>query len=767
MKDMNINDNLLESAIGFAARKHAGQLRKGTSIPYFTHVMEAMEIVSRMTEDEAVRAAAVLHDTLEDTDTKKTDLIRFFGLRVANLVAAESEDKREDQPAEETWWTRKQETIEHLSKASTEAKIIALGDKLSNVRAMHRDYQVIGEELWQRFNEKDPIMQGMYYGLLANVFWEDEFIRETPAYKEYVELCADLFGKEYDGDGNLIEEDDASGTAGENDAVQEEEDDSLHIRAFYSDAMEDLAGMGTPWALILDRTEDPELLEIQKMAMTLDALMRTEETGFGNVHLQLINEPGTDDVSWKRTKDGYALHLCAESGKNWCQVAYQLGYLMTHCLIDHLDKSEKEGISWAEELVCEASAIDLLYKLCNRWDETPFSGEDPGYAEHIREYIDELLDDEGNSAIWGCEDRAGLEEINERNSFDDRLDESHELYRAMEEDDLLRLVKIREYEADSLLLYTHYWRSFSDGSCAVDYICTLQETIEGCDIPSGISQTFHLKDSNPTAEQIELYGRMIRSMRPLPCEYIIFSFQGSDKGLEDEPGLQFYQVCREKDGRIDAEIRIDSDSDRKMYRRYVNDDQAVAIMKQILETGEAPDPEDWKDITEKVFPSKDEDYPELPETAALLLDIRFHSEKYYPLVDHNTWKFDSRTKSGDVNIGWNIGVLDGNRPWFAECWARDQITMLTYFISTKDLEGKSEDELVNMLEQAGIVKFTEENHRSVQVSTFTDSNGNEFYSVNIVVGVEDETYLTHDSGKILPFKILNELNVMYKEEQEE
>ena len=196
MKEIIINDNLVESAIRFAAMKHAGQLRKGTTIPYITHVMEAMEIVSRMTEDEAVRAAAVLHDTLEDTDTKKTDLIRFFGLRVANLVATESENKREDQPAEETWWTRKQETIEHLRKASTEAKIIALGDKLSNVRAMHRDYQVIGEELWQRFNEKNPIKQGMYYGLLANVFGEDEFIRETPAYKEYAGLCADLFSKQ-------------------------------------------------------------------------------------------------------------------------------------------------------------------------------------------------------------------------------------------------------------------------------------------------------------------------------------------------------------------------------------------------------------------------------------------------------------------------------------------------------------------------------------------------------------------------------------------
>ena len=63
-----------------------------------------------------------------NTDTGKDELVRIFGQRVADLVAAESENKREDQPAEETWWIRKQETIEHLSKASTEVKMIALGD---------------------------------------------------------------------------------------------------------------------------------------------------------------------------------------------------------------------------------------------------------------------------------------------------------------------------------------------------------------------------------------------------------------------------------------------------------------------------------------------------------------------------------------------------------------------------------------------------------------------------------------------------------------
>lgn len=111
-----VKQPLLQKAIEFAAMKHEGYVRKGTTIPYFTHVMEAMEIVSRMTEDEKVRAAAVLHDTLEDTPTTKDELIHFFGRRVASLVAAESENKRRDRPENETWLERKLETIQHLEK---------------------------------------------------------------------------------------------------------------------------------------------------------------------------------------------------------------------------------------------------------------------------------------------------------------------------------------------------------------------------------------------------------------------------------------------------------------------------------------------------------------------------------------------------------------------------------------------------------------------------------------------------------------------------
>ena len=195
---------LLQKAIIFAAMKHEGQLRKGTTIPYFTHVMEAMEIVSRMTDKEEIHAAAVLHDTLEDTPTTVEELAHFFNDNVAALVVAESENKRFGQPEEDTWLVRKRETIEHLSAAKTEVKMIALGDKLSNVRAMYRDFLVEGDGFWKKFNNKDPRSQGMYYCSVGLAFWEDEEIRNTQAFREYVELCAKIFHVTRDRDGKLV-----------------------------------------------------------------------------------------------------------------------------------------------------------------------------------------------------------------------------------------------------------------------------------------------------------------------------------------------------------------------------------------------------------------------------------------------------------------------------------------------------------------------------------------------------------------------------------
>ncbi len=79
---------LFDEAIRFAAEKHSGMLRKQEGIPYILHPMEVAVIVGTLTGDEEVLAAAVLHDTVEDTDTTPEELLRRFGPRGAALVAS-------------------------------------------------------------------------------------------------------------------------------------------------------------------------------------------------------------------------------------------------------------------------------------------------------------------------------------------------------------------------------------------------------------------------------------------------------------------------------------------------------------------------------------------------------------------------------------------------------------------------------------------------------------------------------------------------------
>lgn len=170
---------MINKAITFATKIHKGQFRKGTRLPYIFHPMEVGMIVARMTEDPEIIAAAVLHDTVEDGGKDTLDLIRKeFGERVASMVNAESETKGKP------WKERKAETLRRLKEETVEGiKLIALGDKLSNVRSLHHDYESVGEDLWDRFNMKDKQMQGWYYLGLC------DSLRDLERYPEYEEFC--------------------------------------------------------------------------------------------------------------------------------------------------------------------------------------------------------------------------------------------------------------------------------------------------------------------------------------------------------------------------------------------------------------------------------------------------------------------------------------------------------------------------------------------------------------------------------------------------
>ena len=129
----------------------------------------------------------MLHDTVEDCkDISLEKIEECFGSRVAFIVSKESEDKTL------SWKERKQSTIDRLLiEDSIEVRMIALGDKLSNIRSLYHDYQRIGDEVWNRFRMKDKKMQGWYYKGLCYA------MKSMEAYLEYQELC-DLVEKVFD-----------------------------------------------------------------------------------------------------------------------------------------------------------------------------------------------------------------------------------------------------------------------------------------------------------------------------------------------------------------------------------------------------------------------------------------------------------------------------------------------------------------------------------------------------------------------------------------
>lgn len=191
MANKPLNTELLDRAIVFAVRAHAGTERRGKGFPYIVHPLEAVEIVATMTCDQELLAAAALHDTIEDTDVTEEQIRAEFGDRIASLVVSESDTFQAGVSEEDSWHTRKQEAIDRLAAASHDAKMVALGDKLSNMRAIARDYAMQGDALWNLFHVKVPKDHEWHYRGLAASLHE---LQDTFAYKEFEQLINQVFG---------------------------------------------------------------------------------------------------------------------------------------------------------------------------------------------------------------------------------------------------------------------------------------------------------------------------------------------------------------------------------------------------------------------------------------------------------------------------------------------------------------------------------------------------------------------------------------------
>ena len=173
-------------------------IRRGANQPYILHPLEVASIAATMTVDEEILAAAVLHDTVEDTDTTIEDIEALFGPRVARLVGSDTENKRPELPPSETWRIRKEESLEILATASREDKIIWLSDKLSNMRSLLRMHRAQGHGFWKIFHQTDPHQQAWYYRTIRELLSD---MSDLEAWQELAWHIDQVFGDLDEGEG--------------------------------------------------------------------------------------------------------------------------------------------------------------------------------------------------------------------------------------------------------------------------------------------------------------------------------------------------------------------------------------------------------------------------------------------------------------------------------------------------------------------------------------------------------------------------------------
>lgn len=139
----------LDQALALVASAFRTHIRKGSGVPYLTHLLQVMVTVGEHGGDEDQMIAALLHDYLEDIEESTgEDVEKQFGPRVRRLVEALSDSTTLPKPP---WKERKLAYLEHLRHEPEDVKLISAADKLHNARSILRDLGEVGDELWGRF----------------------------------------------------------------------------------------------------------------------------------------------------------------------------------------------------------------------------------------------------------------------------------------------------------------------------------------------------------------------------------------------------------------------------------------------------------------------------------------------------------------------------------------------------------------------------------------------------------------------------------------
>ena len=151
-------------ALRFALEAHGDQKRKGTEIPYVSHLVQVAGLVLEHGGDVEQAIAGLLHDVIEDCESvDESTIYECFGPEVARIVHS-CTDVLEGEPSKEKseWLKRKQRYIEHLCDADVRVKLVAACDKLDNLRSLVADLHADGVSTLDRFRGT-PAQTCWYY----------------------------------------------------------------------------------------------------------------------------------------------------------------------------------------------------------------------------------------------------------------------------------------------------------------------------------------------------------------------------------------------------------------------------------------------------------------------------------------------------------------------------------------------------------------------------------------------------------------------------
>lgn len=165
---MTVLTERFDQALAYASAIHREQKRKGTDIPYISHLLAVASLALEHGADEDQAIAALLHDAAEDQggDARLADICARFGERVADIVADCTDSWEEPKPA---WRPRKEAYLAALPAKPAASLLVSLADKTHNARAIVADLRVHGDALWSRFTGG---REGSlwYYEALADAF---------------------------------------------------------------------------------------------------------------------------------------------------------------------------------------------------------------------------------------------------------------------------------------------------------------------------------------------------------------------------------------------------------------------------------------------------------------------------------------------------------------------------------------------------------------------------------------------------------------------